>query len=107
MYVALALLYVVVCSAVTVIVAVLLSAVFAFGVIVNIVPLTLHVATVVSLLLQLSSPFPVFVIVLVPSVPYVSVPLVGFKLTLAVFLLTAALNVFVAALLQLSVSAGT
>ena len=86
--------------------AVLLSAAFAFGVIVNVVPLTLHVATVSSLLEHDNVPFPVFVIVAVPFVPYVNVPLVGSRLTLAVSLVTVAANVFVAALLQLSVSVG-
>ena len=106
LYVALAAAYCAVCDVVTVIVAVLLSDVFAFGVIVNVVPLILHVATVSSLLEHDNVPFPVFVIVLVPFVPYVNVPLVGSKLTLAAALVTAALNVFVAALAQLSVSVG-
>ena len=58
----------------------------------------LHVATVVSLLLQLSAPSPTLVIVLVPFVPYVNAPLVGDKLTLPLAFPTVCLYVVVALL---------
>ena len=69
--------YVAPSSIVTFIVVLLLSLVFATGVIVNVFPLILQVATVVSLLVHLSVPSPVLVIVLVPVFGYVNVPLVG------------------------------
>ena len=74
-------LYCVACF-VTVIVAFFPSLVLALGVIVNVVPLILHVATLLSLVEQLNVPSPCTVIVLVAFVPYVNVPLDGDKLIL-------------------------